>query len=218
MKFSYTFGRKYRLVDLGKNLSQIYSELKASPCIGRVLDLGCGEGRLLAENDRHFAIVGLDQDLAGLEIAENRKQRDDSVVHHDINKKLPFDNSVFDAVVFWRVLHYFTKTKRRFILKEVRRVLKENSILHLAVYSKSDWKYVLSSLDDKKKDLIDCGHFYPSIKGSNNMHFFSRCEIIDDLEQCGFEILHIKEIQEKSGFKDIKDLNTYWMISAKIAK
>lgn len=61
-----------------QRLGAVVSVLKASEA-RRILDLGCGEGRLLAEllEDRHFSeIVGMDVSFRSLEIASDRLHLD----------------------------------------------------------------------------------------------------------------------------------------------
>lgn len=102
-----------------------------------VLDLGCGHGndslRLALEGKQ---AVGLDisaDALAQARASVAVKKLEVGFIQADISEGLPFPDYGFDAVLANLSLHYFSLERTRFILAEVRRILKPTGVfcLHL---------------------------------------------------------------------------------------
>jgi SAM-dependent methyltransferase len=85
---------------------------------GRVLDLGCGEGRFLPPGG-----IGVDVDLERLRVARTRSP---SVVRADAHA-LPFRGGVFDTVFANRMLNAAGRVDD--VLREVARVLRPDGTL-----------------------------------------------------------------------------------------
>ena len=58
---------------------------------------------------------------------------DRHVIAHDMRRRLPFDNNIFDGVYHSHVLEHFTQTDGRRFLGECHRVLKPGGVLRVAV-------------------------------------------------------------------------------------
>jgi ubiquinone/menaquinone biosynthesis C-methylase UbiE len=85
---------------------------------GRVLDLGCGEGRFLPPNG-----VGVDLDFERLRIARGRSPQ---LVQADAHA-LPFPDAAFDTVLANRMLNAAGRVDD--VLREVVRVLRRDGTL-----------------------------------------------------------------------------------------
>lgn len=85
---------------------------------GRVLDLGCGEGRFLPQGG-----IGLDIDLERLRVARGRSPL---VVRADA-RAIPFADASFDTVYAHRMLNDTGDVER--VLREVARVLRSDGRL-----------------------------------------------------------------------------------------
>jgi len=103
-------------------------ELLPSP-VRRVLDLGCGDGRLLALvrlAHPEAGGVALDFSPAMIEAAGTRFAGDPrvSIVRHDLNEPLP-DLGAFDAVVSWDFspIHHLPDARKRALYREIFDVL-----------------------------------------------------------------------------------------------
>lgn len=93
----------------------------------RVLDLGCGDGRLLAlvrSRFRHAEGVALDASEAMLDAARVRfvGERAVTVAWHDLNEALP-DFGTFDAVVSGFAIHHLPDERKRALYGEIRACL-----------------------------------------------------------------------------------------------
>lgn len=78
----------------------------------------------------------------------DRVKLDSINVVHDLNEGLPFEDNSYDLVVAFNVLEHFTYEKFEYILQEMYRVSKTNSLMKIQVpYFSSDANF--STLDHK---------------------------------------------------------------------
>jgi len=87
----------------------------------RVLDLGCGEGRLESYIGPHSTIIGLDLSRAAIQLA--RGSRHGALYVCGRMPYLPFSDRCFDAVVSSLALQYLNLDDWPSMLSEVKRVL-----------------------------------------------------------------------------------------------
>ena len=102
------------------------------PGIGRVLDLGTGDGRLLALLRRarpHLRGVGLDASDVMLDAARARFEGDDRIelVEHDMADPLPRLGR-FDAVVSSMAIHHLEHDRKRELYAEVFELLEPGGV------------------------------------------------------------------------------------------
>lgn len=114
----------------------VLRELAAEPC-ARVLDVGCGTGRLaarLVEAPSVLMVVGLDFSAGMLEQARARlgSAPAAALVRGDATR-LPFADAAFDAAVSTEAFHWFPDQDAA--LAEIRRVLRPGGRLLLALVS-----------------------------------------------------------------------------------
>lgn len=104
------------------------------PRRGRVLDLGCGNGRnLLALRAEGHVVVGVDASSGLLARAAGRAPG--SIVRGDIVSP-PFRTSSFDGVHCVAALHHLpSEDERRQALKEAARVLRPEGLLVVSVWA-----------------------------------------------------------------------------------
>jgi ubiquinone/menaquinone biosynthesis C-methylase UbiE len=97
----------------------------------RVLDVGCGDGRISGELARTGALVtGVDRSATALERARSaHPELEFAQVRPD--GRLPFGDSAFDAAVCLHVLEHVADTQ--LLLSEVRRVLAPGAVFAVAV-------------------------------------------------------------------------------------
>jgi ubiquinone/menaquinone biosynthesis C-methylase UbiE len=98
----------------------------------RVLDLGCGNGHLLAlvlAHCREATGIGLDFSPTMLEQARNRFSGDKRVtlIEHNLDDPLP-DVGLFDCVVSSFAIHHCTHERKRGLYAEVFSLLKPSGV------------------------------------------------------------------------------------------
>lgn len=96
---------------------------------GRILDIGCGNFPYFLSNIKFKEKVGLDKE-SGIDQVDGIK-----LIKHDLSKedKLPFTDSSFDVVTILAVLEHMSGDFALKVLKEVKRVLKEEGELFITV-------------------------------------------------------------------------------------
>ncbi|MFX0031850.1 MAG: class I SAM-dependent methyltransferase [Candidatus Hodarchaeota archaeon] len=103
--------------------------------IRKILDLGCGTGRHTIYLSKHgFEVYGLDSAPKGLEIAQqwlNEEDLEAKLIQHRIEKRFPFVDEFFDAVISIQVIHHNVMKDILFTVKEIERVLKREGYIFL---------------------------------------------------------------------------------------
>ncbi|GAI24781.1 unnamed protein product, partial [marine sediment metagenome] len=109
-----------------------------------VLDLGCGNGQNTLKTARKCKrIIGIDYDEEQLEIArltvKDKKIKNARFIDADLEKKLPFKKNSFDKILALDILEHLNKRKQ--FLLEIKRILKPNGTVFIAVPNKNtSWK------------------------------------------------------------------------------
>lgn len=102
----------------------------------RVLDAGCGNGKMLAPLARAgFEARGVDIARGALLALAGHP-----VVQGDV-RSLPFAGEAFDGVVCYDVLQHLLEAERGAAVSELRRVLVPGGFLFLQVFGRSDMRY-----------------------------------------------------------------------------
>ncbi len=142
---------------------------------GKALDIGCGIGTFLVDMEKGgWDIYGIELNEWAFTEAQKRigKDRIFSKRLEDIN----FPNKNFDLVTLWHVLEHIEDPNS--LIKEIKRILKEGSLLVIEVPN-----YDSFSLQLFKKD-----YFLHRIPG--HLYYWSRIALIDFLEHSNFQILY----------------------------
>ena len=99
------------------------------------LDLGCGSGRHIPLlNSFGYIVTGSDLSENALNLCSSFS---DALVLAE-NSKLPFHESVFDAVCAWGSLHYCSRKESENQINEIYRILKPGGILYGTIRSEDD--------------------------------------------------------------------------------
>ena len=91
----------------------------------RVLDIGCGDGRIISEfKDIPSEIIGIDTDKKAIEDAQKRFSKETKIKIVEGNAfELHFENEYFDYVLLMMTLVNFSENKLK-ALSEMKRVLR----------------------------------------------------------------------------------------------
>lgn len=177
---------------------EFFEKYGNEPRGGKVLDLGCGNGRNLRYIvESGFETYGIDISEKGLgQLKETLKQKNLSA---DIKKgsfyNLPYKDKIFDRVISINVFQHNDWKGAEKSFAEASRVLKNNGLFLLSVRSLS------RELPEDRKDIPDKGvTFIPKegTKAGIMLHHYSKEEIEELAAKNSLEILDIKEkIREK---------------------
>ncbi len=97
---------------------------------GRVLDIACGNGRLLQMLSRAHHFSGYGTDISE-KMVENARRINPSMIFETANcKTLPFEASFFDVVIVCAAFHHFPDIAG--FAKEAFRILKPHGMLYVA--------------------------------------------------------------------------------------
>ncbi len=113
----------------------------------KALDLGCGEGGSF--NYSGLKMVGADR------IKERIAEKAYRKVIADADKRLPFKNKEFNAVIFSGVIQYLKNPESA--VKEINRILKPGGILVLTTVNRGSFLRILGLIQkDPKRDAGEC--------------------------------------------------------------
>jgi SAM-dependent methyltransferase len=130
----------------------------------KILIPGVGYGR----NAKIFVESGFD--VTGIEISKTaiRLARENGLefpVHHDSVTQMPFDDSVYDGIYCYALIHLLNQNERRQFLKSCYNQLREGGIMVFVTVSKNYKMYGSGKLISKDRFRIDNGlsvFFYDS--------------------------------------------------------
>jgi len=178
----------------------------------RILDLGCGNGRLFQLlKDLKINYLGLDFSEKLIKEAKKRYPEEKFIVANALNP--PFKDNHFDKVLSLAVFHHLPSKKLRLrFLREAKRVLKPKGILILTVWNlcqkrflKYHLKYFLLKVTRRTRlDFKDI--FYPWKDQSGKtivqryLHCFTRAELKKLAKQTGFKIKEVGLLKGKRNF------------------
>lgn len=110
--------------------------------VNRLLELGCGNGKLWQENKidlRNREIFLSDISEGMVEEVRNKLGSDFNCIVADA-EKIPFKDAYFDSIIANHVLFYLNDLNQG--LKEIRRVLKPNGVLYCSTYGSRHMKEI----------------------------------------------------------------------------
>ena len=162
----------------------------------KILDVGCGNGRLLEIlKDKKVNYTGVDVSEKLLEIAKKKYPQNEFLVANNLN--LPFLDNNFDKVFSVAVLHTIpSEDLRKKAISELKRVLKPGGLLFITVWDiwRKDTLLLLLKYSFLKlvgKSRLDFGDvFVPwSTKTKRFYHFFTEKELRSLVETVGFVVI-----------------------------
>jgi len=190
-----------------KTRSYVWEELRylTQLCIPgeKILDLGCGNGRLLELlKDFNIDYIGIDDSEKLIEVAKQRYP--DKRFQKANALSLPFPNNYFDKIFSIAVFHHIPSEKFRLkFLKEGKRVLKPKGLFILTVWNLFQKKFLkyhlkfffLKVIGKSKLDFKDI--FYPWKSPSGEIivqryfHCFTKKELKGLAEKVGFQVKEV---------------------------
>ncbi len=123
----------------------------------RVLDLGCGNGRLCGFlEQKEVEYVGVDHNEALLKKAQ--ENHPNAIFEHADMVNLELDDERFDNVFCIAAFHHIpSKPLRKKALKDIHRSLKKDGVLILTTWNLFQWKYVREWLKGIGRSILTLG-------------------------------------------------------------
>ncbi len=161
---------------------------------GRLLDLGCGNGRNgIYLSDRGSYVVFADISFNMLKVV-GRKRPSPPRVQCDASS-LPFRDQCFDGVLFIAALHHLPRDERNAALKEIRRILKPKGLAVISAWAlfqprffRKIPKMIVEALKGK-----EFGDIYVPWGSKKRLlryyHLMTRRELTDLVRRSGLKVL-----------------------------
>lgn len=134
---------------------------------GKILDLGCGNGRhLIPFSKNRFNCYGIDFSKNMINNAKEsfKKNKLKTVFKQAELTKIPFKDNYFDYIICLASFHSLNKKEQSTSLKEIKRVIKPNGKLFIAVWNKWQPRFIFKSKEQmipwKIKDKIYQRYYY----------------------------------------------------------
>ena len=136
--------------------------------VNRLLELGCGNGKLWQENKidlRNREIFLSDISEGMVEEVRNKLGSDFNCIVADA-EKIPFKDAYFDSVIANHVLFYLNDLNQG--LKEISRVLKSNGVLYCSTYGKDHMKEITDIVQNFDSRINLSNHSLYDVFGLEN--------------------------------------------------
>jgi len=210
----------YSNYDLGNSPAKYVKELikyLRKIKVKSILDYCCGNGRnALYLSKEGFDLTCIDHSpiISNLKELITEKKLPIKIEELTNGKiSLPFPKESFDAVLAWRVLHRGLAIQRKAELEELKRVIKNQGYLILAVSSEEDIEKDAQRRPHKEVEERTFSYISKGVK--NIRRYFTKEEIESGLAFPGFKIISLDKIQEATGHKEQSHLRNYWRIIAR---
>ncbi len=172
----------------------------------KILDVGCGNGRLVDCFKANVDYVGLDNSSKLIDIAKIRYPKNHFKIIDDI-ENLPYSNSYFDKLYCLAVFHHLPTTDKRLeVLKEFLRVLRAGGYLYLTVWDLTTRKGYDNIAEASRNDsVLEEGDlllplFSPDRETLRYVHQFTESELRSLATNAGY--INIEITHTKRGVKD----------------
>lgn len=136
--------------------------------VNRLLELGCGNGKLWQENNidlRNREIFLSDISEGMVEEVRNKLGSDFNCIIADA-EKIPFKDAYFDSIIANHVLFYLNDLNQG--LKEVSRVLKPNGVLYCSTYGSKHMKEITEIVQNFDSRINLSNHSLYDVFGLEN--------------------------------------------------
>ena len=167
-------------------LCQALSALAGLGQGAKVLEIGCGAGQFI----RAIKKIRPELNCYGSDISKNaieaaRKENDGVLYSLSEEKKSPYENNFFDAVLIFDVLEHVADPDA--MLAEINGLLKNNGVFYCFVPCEGDflslWHWI--------KKLATGGHELTK-KYAGHINYFSRRSLLDLFKKNNFKLIRVR--------------------------
>lgn len=176
------------------------------PKTGKILDVGCGNGRLLELLDETaLAYTGIDFSDNMLKEAKRLHPDKNFILADALN--LPFPDQSFNAVTSFAVLHHIPSEEfREKFMSEAARVLAPNGVLIITIWDLWQIRFLphwiksfLSKISGKNLDWGDLFLTFGKNKETRFLHAFTKNHLASLAKKSGFSIKILRKIKNEDG-------------------
>jgi len=177
------------------------SELFASKNFSKILIPGIGFGR----NAKPFIEKGMD--VTGIEISETaiRLARENGLnipIHHGLVAQMPFDDSVYDGIYCYALIHLLNQNERRKFLKNCSDQLRDGGLMVFITVSKG-YSKLYENVQQISKDRF-------RIQNGLDVFFYDPETIVTEFGRFG--LVEFTEIEEPVKHMSIEEPMKFWMV------
>ncbi len=158
---------------------------------GRVLEVGCGNGKTaVALARRGYRVTGMDFSQKAIDICRELILDADFVCASVLN--IPFENGSFDGISAFHVLEHLTDEELNKASEELYRVMKTGGYLLVKSFAEGDMR--------AGKGIVSGDSV---IRGNGILyHYFTEDELTSKLSQ--FECVSIRTVEDKTRFGPVR--------------
>lgn len=165
---------KYPNEDVIRFIQKYFPDEKARPGI-KILDWGCGSGRHAAYLAREGFLAyaaEVSETAVGLTKLRLKNEKLKAVVSKLNGARIPYPDGFFDAIIECAALQHNTRGQIKYIISEMRRILKPGGRVFSWCKAKEDSLY-------RQGEKIEPNTFYlkKSVETPTIIHFFDKKEI-----------------------------------------
>lgn len=183
--FNITRKNDWKEFNIFKKYIEDYLFLKSKNYILKVLDIGCGNGRLvnfLESLNVRYEYIGIDNSTGQInEALENNKSNrinQNNKIHFEIGDILDLSNlseNYFDIVFCIAVFHHLpNKNTRNLALKNIYKITQKEGLIMMTSWNLFQLKYIKHIFDiNKHKDITPKTHYNIKEKKFNLLEAFS---------------------------------------------
>lgn len=169
----------------------------------RVLDLGCGNGRLFdLFKSKQIDYIGVDNSESLINFAQRKHSKAKFILSDVLS--LPFFDHEFDVVISVAALHHIPSQELRIkAFKELKRVLKKNGTAIITVWNLRQLKLILKYklwhlIFGFRKEKMDKGDTFIPWKAKKG-------KIVNRYYHA-FTLRELRRLVKKTGFKILKEI------------
>ena len=149
-----------------------YEEILQKSSDEAIVDLGSG-GDTLYLNERGYKVIACDYSEEALSII-NKHIPEAKTLNVDLTKTLPFEDDSIKIIIADLSLHYFSEDTTKDILREIKRILKNDGYLIGRVNSLHDVNYGAMQGTEIEKHYYLTKDGYKRFFDENDINFFFR--------------------------------------------
>ena len=147
------------------------SDLRLNNIIGRILELGCGDGKTaIGMVKSGLIVVGLDLSRTALTTLKKRTDSKNLSLVQGNAIELPFKEGSFDSVAAVHFIDHFLSNDRHKVVREIDRVLAKDGVIIGRFFSREDMRFGKGRQIEPNTFLRENGIFN---------HYFIEDEILD---------------------------------------